>query len=83
MMLDNETICLQDLEPSNVKLYGLTSLETIGTVFAIGTIALIGLMIRMFFMYYIRYEAPKDRPINTLIFYDQVNTIHFVYTTDD
>ena len=74
MLLDNETICISDLEPSNVKLYELTSLETVGTVFAIGTIALTGLMIRMFFMYYIRYEAPKDRPINTLIFYDQVIT---------
>ena len=82
MFLYNETICLSDLEPSNVNLYELTSLETVGTVFAIGTIALIGLMIRMFFMYYIRYEAPKDRPINTLIFYDQVIT-PFNLSTDD
>ena len=83
MILDNETIFLSDLEPSNVKLYELTSLETVGTVIVIGTIALTGLMIRLSFMYYIRYKAPKDRPINTLIFHDQVGRYYCLTFIND
>ena len=83
MILDNETIFLSYLEPSNVKLYELTSLETVGTVIAIGTIALTGLMIRLSFMYYIRYKAPKDRPINTLIFHDQVRKYYCLTFIND
>ena len=76
MKLDNETICLSsDLKQSNIEFYKLTTLETFGTAFAIGVIAMIGLAIRMLFLYYIRYKAPKDRPINTLIFHDQVTNI--------
>ena len=49
MVMDNETICLSDMEPSNVKLYEWNFIETVGTIFAIGIIALTGLMISMLF----------------------------------
>ena len=54
MLLDNETICISDLEPSNVKLYELTSLETVGTVFAIGKLA-----IYLWLLYHLRLHDDK------------------------
>ena len=32
----------------------------------------IGLFIKGLFIYYVQYEAPKDRPINRMILFDQV-----------
>ena len=45
----------------------------IGIAIGIGLIGSIGLSIKGLFMYYIRYHAQKQRPINTLMFYDQVS----------
>ena len=33
---------------------------------------LVGLFIKGLFMYFVQFKAPKDRPINKMIFYDQV-----------
>ena len=46
----------------------------VGIAIAIGLIGSIGLSIKGLFMYYILYHAQKQRPINTLMFYDQVST---------
>ena len=32
----------------------------------------IGIFIKGLFIYYVQYEAPKDRPINRMILFDQV-----------
>ena len=85
------TTCFSNFEQSNVKLFDMTVFGAIAMGVAIGVTALIGFIIRMLFLYYIRYEAPKDRPINTLIFYDQVNTfclcnvskIHYIASISD
>ena len=75
-MMFLNTTCFSNLELSNVKLFDMTVFGTIGVGVVIGVTALIGFIIRMLFLYYICYQAPKDRPINTLIFYDQVNTFY-------
>ena len=41
----------------------------------LGSIAITGLIIKGVFIYYIKYAAPKERPINNMVFYDQVSKI--------
>ena len=78
MMFLNTTSCFSNFEPSNIRLFDLTDFERLGVGVVIGVTALIGLVINMLFMYFIRYKAPKDRPINTLIFYDKVCLFLFI-----
>ena len=58
----------QLLEEGNVK--GISS------AIGISIVALVGIIIRGLFIYYVKYAAPKERPINTLMLYDQVRNIH-------
>ena len=70
--MDNETICIVESEPSDVKILNIGILKGTGIAMAIGMIAFIGFVARGLFIYYLKYEAPKDRPINRLMFHDQV-----------
>ena len=51
----------------------LDSFFSIALALALGIISLIGIFIKGLFLYYIKYKAPKDRPINRMIFVDQVS----------
>ena len=74
-----EEIQTYEFEFSGVNmLYLNTATATVSAVI-IGIVALIGIVIKGFFVYYVRYKAPKDRPINRMIFFDQV--IITVYST--
>ena len=74
-----EEIQTYEFEFSGVNmLYLNTATATVSAVI-IGIVALIGIIIKGFFVYYVRYKAPKDRPINRMIFFDQV--IITVYST--
>ena len=44
-----------------------------GIALALIIVAIIGFVIKGLFAYYIKYEAPKERPINTMILSDQVS----------
>ena len=55
---------VQLLEEGNVK--------GISLAIGISIVALVGIIIRGLFIYYVKYAAPKERPINTLMLYDQV-----------
>ena len=68
----NETICVVESESSDVEILNIGILEGMGIALGIGLIAFIGFVARGLFIYYLKYEAPKDRPINSLMFYDQV-----------
>ena len=46
----------------------------IGLTIFLGSIATAGLIIKGIFIYYIKYAAPKERPINNMVLYDQVLT---------
>ena len=52
----------------NVGVYGGT-----GITLVLGSISLTGLIIKGIFVYYINYAAPKERPINNMVFFDQVS----------
>ena len=46
----------------------------IGLTIFLGSISTAGLIIKGIFIYYIKYAAPKERPINNMVFFDQVCT---------
>ena len=73
--MNNETIGVVESERSDVEILNLGILEGIGIAVGIGLIAFVGFVARGLIIYYLKYEAPKDRPINTLIFNNQVSYI--------
>ena len=77
-MFANESINICEATQSTVSLLELGKVEgfIIGTGLAI--VAGIGLAIKALFIWYIQYRAPKDRPINKLIWYDQVCIVGIV-----
>ena len=72
-MMFNETIGVVESESSDVEILDTGSLGGIGIAFGIGLIATIGFIIQLLFIFYIKYEAPKQRAINTLMLHDQVS----------
>ena len=68
----NETICIQESELSDIEI--LDQGGWTGSAIALGIllIALVGLIARGLFVHFLNYEAPKDRPINSLMFHEQV-----------
>lgn len=73
-MFSNETICILDSEYSSQKIQEVGTLYGIVIASIVGILATVGLVIRGIFIYYIKYEAPGDRPINALILSDQVGS---------
>ena len=73
-MFSNETICILDSEYSSQKIQEVGTLYGIVIATIVGILATVGLVIRGIFIYYIKYEAPGDRPINALILSDQVGS---------
>ena len=73
MRLDtNASIQVLESELSNVQITETIMLEGISLAVAIAIVAFIGLVIRGLFIFYIKYKAPKLRPINKLMLDDQV-----------
>ena len=72
MLFDMEQIVIYESEPSIVDILHLDTPIVILLTFVIGLICLIEIFIRVLFIYYVRYKAPKNRPINEMIFFDQV-----------
>ena len=69
----NESIvvCQSSVEIDDVLDVGVAG--SIGLMLFLGSITATGLIIKGIFVYYIKYAAPKERPINNMIFYDQVS----------
>ena len=72
MSFDMEQIIIYESDPSIVDILHLDTPIVILLTFVIGLICLIEIFIRVLFIYYVRYKAPKNRPINEMIFFDQV-----------
>ena len=66
------TIDVLESQISNVALLDKGSLEGTGMALVVGGIGAVGFVVRLFFIYYIKFEAQKERPINTLMLHDQV-----------
>ena len=70
-MID-ETICVQESELSDIEILDIG--KWTGSAIALGLllITLVGLIARGLFVHFLNYEAPKDRPFNSLMFHEQV-----------
>ena len=60
-------------EKSVVAMLHLDSVNAYMIGGTIGFLTFAGWLIKFLFMYYVKYVAPKDRPINKMIFFDQVS----------
>ena len=68
---------LQEMDKNkNIELLEEGKVEGISLAIVISIVALVGIIIRCLFIYYVKYAAPKERPINTLMLYDQVRNMH-------
>ena len=74
-MFVNESINICEATRSTISLLELGKIEGIVTGIGLAIVASIGLAIKALFIWFIQYRAPKDRPINKLIWYDQVSFI--------
>ena len=72
MSIIKEEIIIYEFDFSAVNMLHLNTATAMVSAIIIGIISLIGILIKAFFMYYVQYKAPKDRPINRMIFFDQV-----------
>ena len=68
----NDTICVNESEPSDIKILNLTIWEGSFITLGLGLVATVGFVIRGLFIYFLTYEAQKDRTINTRIYEEQV-----------
>ena len=76
-MFPNETICALESGYSGQEIYNVGPGNGITTSIAVGTISVLGLVIKGLFIFYIKYEAPRERPINYMILSDQVSQLQF------
>ena len=73
MSVNKQEIQIIESTQSNVTILHLDSFFSIALALALGVISFIGIFIKGLFLYFIKYKAPKDRPINRMIFVDQVS----------
>ena len=80
MSVDKQEIQIIESEQSNVTILHVDSFISIALAFAVGMISFISIIIKGLFIYYIKRKAPKDRPINRMIFFDQVMSHYQIMT---
>ena len=73
MSVNKQEIQIIESTQSNLTIFHLDSFFCIALALTLGVISFIGIFIKGLFLYYIKYKAPKDRPINRMIFVDQVS----------
>ena len=78
-MDNNVTIAVLESQISNVTLLDKGYLEGTGMALVVGGIGAVGFVVRLLFIYYIKFEAQKERPINTLMLHDQVRLSKFEF----
>ena len=64
-MFLNETICVLESDYSGQKVQDVGPWIGNGIALTLVIVAILGFVIKGLFIYYIKYEAPKERPINT------------------
>ena len=69
----NETISVLASQPSDVGILNLDKWVGISISAGLAFLAFVGFVIRGLFIYYLTYEAQKDRTINALILDEQVS----------
>ena len=72
----NESIVVCQSSEEIDEVLDVGAAGSIGLTFFLGSITATGLIIKGIFVYYIKCAAPKERPINNMILYDQVSKYH-------
>ena len=70
----NESIHVYESSVSIDDVLDVGLVGGIGLTIFLGSISTAGLIIKGIFIYYIKYAAPKERPINNMVLFDQVCT---------
>ena len=70
----NESIHVYESSVSIDDVLDVGLVGGIGLTIFLGSISTAGLIIKGIFICYIKYAAPKERPINNMVFCDQVCT---------
>ena len=74
MSINNTIVVNQTAHGASIGLlFEVTELQSVGIALGLGLVAMVGIIVRCLFLYYIKYHAPKQRPLNKLIAYDQVS----------
>ena len=68
---------------SNISVVSMLHIESVAVIVVISILvgigSFIGIFIKGLIIYYVQYEAPKNRPINRMILFDQVIKAHFEF----
>ena len=75
-MFHNESLFYERLSESRVVIMQQGKLASLSIAFGLSIVGIIGILIKILFIYNIKYEAPKDRPINRLMLFDQVRQLY-------
>ena len=79
-VLLSESIEIIELGRSVGDILHFDKITSVIIAIVLGVCVLLGILIRGLFIYYIQYKAANDRPINKMIFCDQVHTLHiYIY----
>ena len=78
-MFVNETICVVESDFSGQKVQAVGLWIGNGIALTLVIVAVLGFVIKGLFIYYIKYEAPKERPINTMVSIEQVSPFLFCH----
>ena len=76
MLLAEDEIHILKLYQSGLSMLHLSTFANVISAILVGIDSLMGIVIKGLFMYYVKYKAPKDRPINRMILFDQVSMIY-------
>ena len=74
-MLDMESIQVLHSSLSTVGILNIGTNLGVFSCLGLGLVAFVGLALKALFVYYIKFEAPKERPYNTLLLIDQVQCL--------
>ena len=73
IMDGNESITIYESSETSDRVLEVGVYAGAAITTCLGSIAITGLIIKGVFIYYIKYAAPKERPINNMVLYDQVS----------
>ena len=72
----NESITIYEASEFYDEVLDIGVYGGVGISVLVGSITMVGLLIKGIFIYYIRCAAPKERPINNMVFCDQVSQFY-------
>ena len=77
--MDNTILFYDTAQGTNIELlFEVGNIGRLGFILGLGIVALACILAKCLFLYYIKFHAPKERPLNKLLALEQVS-IHFTF----